>query len=243
MSDLLERFAEAVPNMETVEAVERAYQVALGELGFPFLTYGNVLMGNELVRSSLKTTVDPVWWAHYVRQDYAMIDPILAQIPYRTGPYTWDETRARASVRGHQCLNEAEESGLTNGLAVALRRPGSLHAVSMAGRDEPVDLLERVTVGALTEIFHGKRWDLDRGEKGPFTPKQMEIMHWRAEGKTFEDLAQICGNVPRVAKRHMKEASDRLGTQGSLPLLLIGVGTGILMPHWLRPQIREDGDE
>lgn len=48
-------------------------------------------------------------------------------------------------------------------------------------------------------------------ERLSLTPRQAEVLHWVAEGKTNEEIARILGLSFFTVKNHLKEIFQRLG--------------------------------
>jgi len=69
------------------------------------------------------------------------------------------------------------------------------------------------------------------GEKEPgslLTPRQREVLHLIAEGKTMKEVASVLNISPRTAESHKYEMMHAIGVQTTAELIQYGLRSGIL---------------
>lgn len=231
--DGFSKFADKYEAQTSIDALDTLFLDVVRELfRYPYVTYGNGAISDTFIY----TTVSHDWWAHYAKEKYSRVDPVFAQLPYASTPILWSDCEVEATRRGRLCLEEAREAGLTNGVSLCLRSPGTFHAMSFSGRPDAPTRTELAALNAVADLYHSQRLQLSSDQaEDLLTPAELKYLRWIAEGKSAQDTADICGVSEVAVRKRLGEVYEKTGENGRIRAIVKLVGLGVVRPDWFRP--------
>ena len=152
-----------------------------------------------------------VWHDRYVDVGHHVYDPVFQHALSGRPRITWKESRRRAinegaSKRSLLVFDEAAECGLTDGFIMPVHGIADLPGCVTYGGDD-LDLSESAQsslflVGAYA--FEGLRRLVERFRPVPprFTPQELRILRWSAEGKSASDISKILAISEHTVRSH-----------------------------------------
>lgn len=60
--------------------------------------------------------------------------------------------------------------------------------------------------------------------RAALTPRETEVLHWVARGKTNRDIADICGMKPRTVTKHLEHIFEKLGVETRAAAAVLAAG-------------------
>ena len=166
----------------------------------------------------------PEWTAHYRREGYFDIDPVVDHCRRHTTPCLWaaDPIARRAGYRT-EFFSEAADYGLRAGIALPMHSPGGRSSmVSVATNDTAHvgDHLNRIGELQLVASFMHEAGlrvvgDASReAEPVHLTTREQDCLRWAAEGKTSWEIGQLLAIGERTVTFHLNNAARKLGVMG-----------------------------
>lgn len=162
-------------------------------------------------------------------------DPIVRQAARVNRPFRWGEALQQADAKGRSMMDLARDFGLTDGLVIPIksidRLPGG---VSLAGDTS------NLTNRQIRELHLVAVHTYDRLEAligyEPFrvsvnlSPREREIMHWIAAGKTCRDIADILDLKPKTVEHYTASARRKLDASTMAQAISTAIGLGLVLP-------------
>ncbi|MEN9063223.1 helix-turn-helix transcriptional regulator [Ponticoccus litoralis] len=190
----------------------------------------------ELMEEPLLTTWSREDLLAYSRDDWAAKDPLLQSAVQRETPFLWSAEGWRNS--GHCEYSEyLALNGIAGGATVPLGGgPGKLGAMTfLAVSDDALtaDSLHATNVLALFALARVQvlREGITLQSRAPdplqsLSRRQVDILHWVAEGKTNREIAVIMGSTLSTINYHLEQIRQKLGVSNrtSAAALYKGVG-------------------
>jgi LuxR family transcriptional activator of conjugal transfer of Ti plasmids len=172
------------------------------------------------------TTYPPSWTAHYLRNHYERLDPVVAQALSSSEPFDWglEVKPTRLSKSRQQLFDEAAGFGIRCGFTIPIHDGrGPIAAVTFAA-DEPhtpsfqrcVNEHKRV-LQLMAMYFHAharRKLAPERVIDGVMlSPREFECLEWAAQGKTAWETARILGISRHTAATYLETAKTKLGVR------------------------------
>jgi LuxR family quorum sensing-dependent transcriptional regulator len=164
-----------------------------------------------------------------------MRDPIARYAQTQMEPFSWREAFNDSRTKNRAVEGLIREVGFCDGLAFPIRtgETNQLGIISL-GTDR-LDVDPR-TIGALRLACIHAYVAIER-LYGPFaylviprlTPRQSDILHYAAGGKSNFDIATIIGISPNSVRDHLLNASKKLGTYGRAHTIAVAMSLGLVL--------------
>lgn len=169
------------------------------------------------------TTYPPNWTAHYLRNHYERLDPVIAEALSSPEPFDWGlEVRPRRLSRSQQQLfDEAAGFGIRCGFTIPIHDGrGPIAAVTFAA-DEPRSAAfrrrvkeQRRVLQLMAMYFHAharRKLTPDRVVDGvTLSPRELQCLEWAAQGKTAWETARIIGISRHTVATYLENAKTKL---------------------------------
>ncbi|RUV63769.1 LuxR family transcriptional regulator [Mesorhizobium sp. M5C.F.Ca.IN.020.29.1.1] len=215
----LERLSESVDETDFREALTSA-ALGLDLLKFAYLSLPLQPSGEPRLISNYP----PPWTAHYLRNQYQRVDPVILRARVADSPFRWE-----SDLRGFEISEvqqklfvEAAEFGICCGLTIPIvDSRGRAAAMTFAAR-EPSGLLRAAeryeqALHFMATCFHihvRRKLSASRMVDGILlTPREYECLQWAARGKSASDTACILGIKSRTVTFHLDNARNKLGVR------------------------------
>lgn len=171
---------------------------------------------------------------NYIQGNYLLHDPVIIRAYASQDAFTWPEVIETANRRGRRILDESRDFALNTGLTVPVhvddRTPG---IVSFAGESMDLstdDISALEIVGAhgytrLLDIFEDARND----NSTRLTPREVDVLHYVACGKTDQEISNILGLGIYSVKDHLANARRKLRAANRAHCVMVAIRDGHIM--------------
>ncbi|HEB54760.1 MAG TPA: LuxR family transcriptional regulator [Gammaproteobacteria bacterium] len=236
----LEGFVYYSNQADTVESLFKVFEEAMSSLGFD-----RILLALMTNHPSLKKEAEhgivknypESWVSYYLEKKYDEIDPVRLWSFTRTGVYTWNEIIESGSLSKQQIqmFKEAEESGLYNGLGVALRGSGgAVAALGAASTDRHIDkspfVLDKVNL--MANQFYICFWRLMESRHTlstvTLTSRECDILKWAAKGLTKTDIGARLNISHHTVDYHVRNILRKLDARNMVAAIFVALNLGLI---------------
>jgi LuxR family quorum sensing-dependent transcriptional regulator len=207
-------FYELCRTSEDTQEISDELSRLLESLGFTTWYIGSVVHESELSKGFGFSREIPEWRKRYAEARHCDNDPVFRAAFRSTTMVQWSkvraETEARGDKRGLAVFEEAASFGMNEGLTKAWHGfAGVPIALTTAGPDPDVSMDAQMSVlrvgmsafDGFSRIVEGYRPLPPR-----LTPKEFDVLRWRALGKT----AWETGEIMRISKNTVRAHEKRL---------------------------------
>jgi DNA-binding CsgD family transcriptional regulator len=164
----------------------------------------------------------PDWLAHYSRQGYFDIDPVVNHCRLRTTPCLWASGPfARRAGYMTEFFREAADYGLRSGIGIPIHGPGGQWGMVSVATDSAIEprasLQNLAELHLLATFMHeaGHRFiTASTQEQVHLTARELDSLRWAAEGKTSWEIGQLLSIGERTVIFHLNNAARKLGVIG-----------------------------
>lgn len=187
----------------------------------------------------LAVTYSSDWVEHYKHQRYAEIDPVIQEGFRRLLPFDWTDFGSfEGNVR--TLFGEAAEFGLGRyGLTIPVRGPGgdrSLFTITSDVSDREWRHLKAQSLRdfqVLAFHLHEKARQLEGGMAPPqsLSPRELECLHWIAEGKTAWECGMILGLSEHTVRCYLESARHKLNAVSNTHAVSLAHCAGLFIPR------------
>lgn len=235
MNRLLDQLLDGLSDADDDDVMREmvgGYLTGIGFAGFLFTAYGNTQArmmcscGQDLLLS-------------YRRDDFHVVDPISRQARTSWLPVIWDVRDYLPHCTGKQArMFEATlEHGYERGISVPIRGPSagfdSFVALSRhTGREFAQGRNgwrnELMLIGAhMSSVYHGV---LHREAASPaeLTTRELECLHWTAQGKTAWEVARLIDISERTVQFHIRNACGKMNAASKHQAALKAANMGLI---------------
>jgi DNA-binding CsgD family transcriptional regulator len=175
----------------------------------------------------------------YHKQDFGRIDPVLTETMRRRLPFAWDaEGISELRPQEKSFFSIAHDFKIARGLTVPVYGPlGDFALFSfVAVTDQKTfkkligQYLHRLHVACI--YSHQLLSSLGDGSRPEIilTPREIEILHWTALGKTMADIGEILSLSPKTVQFHMYNSMKKLGVYSKAAATAKAVILGLIRP-------------
>lgn len=213
----------AIDNIEaavSLDEVLRSYKSYIEKYGFTSVAMCQ-LANPVLLRDPSSQIFISSWheeWAdHWWQSGYMQHDPIIQYLLKTRKPFSWDTAYRHASQFGRKILDESSEFKFSNGIAFPISTgTGPTGCVSLGADDIPFDpkvlaMIEVVSINCYMHLVKLNGAELDYTIEH-LSKREVEVMHYVAEGKTNWEIAQILELKEETVKSYLKSTAKKLDT-------------------------------
>lgn len=174
-------------------------------------------------QARLISTYPGPWTAHYLKNHYERLDPVIRRTLQVTEPFEWGNgiESGKLSNAQHQLLEEAATFGIRYGFTIPIHDGrGPVAAVTFASDEQSptfrrcVEAHRRV-LQLMALYFHAsarRKLRSDRIVDGAaLSPREYECLEWSAAGKSAWEIGRILGITQRTVTFHLENAKAKLG--------------------------------
>ncbi|HVW57489.1 MAG TPA: LuxR family transcriptional regulator [Rhizobiaceae bacterium] len=221
---------------ETLENLSADFANLVAEFGFTsFILTGLPKHGID-VEPLVVCNRWPVSWSdRYREQNYFPDDPVSRWSLGRRKPFLWREARRfdGTTYRTRQIAGEGWDHGLADGIAFPLRdRPGG--AVVSLAADHVFNIDPRVQASLFLAASYYKmaaeRFVRKQAETPILTRRELEVLHWKAAGKTAWEISCILSLSHSTIKTHLSSIRQKLGVATTTQAIASELLTGNILP-------------
>lgn len=231
-------FSSVAAGFTDAKELDRLFMHALKSYGYEYVVYGNAQTKGNVGDALILNAMPEIWWQKYQERNYEYVDATLKILGILSTPCRWREAVEDDDITGAQMMDEAEALGLTYGIMMPIRiRPGEFYVASVSGRPTEISDPEMIEVHALTNMYHVHRQMLSASPHRvmKLTRRQREFLSWLAEGKSYQDIAEICGTDRSNVSARLSDAYKVLGVDNGVAAVARAMAYGIISPAMIRP--------
>ena len=183
------------------------------------------------------------WLGHYFERDFLRVDPLVAHCHDHATPLAWpvrapgyaSDPRNAPALR---MFNEAGEFGLRSGTSIPLHGLGcGWGIVSFVSPDPRMDeiFVRRAPAWHLLghfvhEAAHRFAHATALPQPPHLTARELECLHWAAEGKTSWEIGRVLGVSERTVVFHLQNAAQKFGVRGRQSAVARAIALGLIDP-------------
>ena len=182
------------------------------------------------------------WVMHYLKEDYANIDPVIKDCATTRLPITWTE-KYRANARSKNeglVMEDAWENGMKRGMTIPIHGPGRELGIFTLNADmnerEFREISERTKyeLQSIAYFFHDpvQRALKTEPESVPLpvalTQREVEILRWTVAGKTAWEIGAILKISERTVNFHVQNVMEKFGVHNKTHAAAKAMGLGFL---------------
>ncbi len=242
----IDGFIEAANRAKSTEEITRLFANILKEYGYDQFCYSLVTDHPSLglhAAHGVVTNYPEDWMSHYRANSYERKDPVPRHAFDTWRPFTWDFVKKSPGLKADEkkVMNEAEEAGLLDGIAVPIcGQNGELAGVGMASSSGGIrpDAVVLNKLYVLVLQFHLTFTELERRRQRPggvhLTNREKEILLWTAEGKSDSVIAEILGVSHATIRFHMGNIFRKLNANERTLATVKAIRQGLILPSIIR---------
>jgi DNA-binding CsgD family transcriptional regulator len=213
-------FMETLASLEGADEIRAAIMEAIKPLGFEYATGAAVPgPGQSPMEGVLLNNRPADYVAHYVSKNYTEIDPIVTEVRQNLRPFSWGDVRSTRVLTKKQLsiIDEGKEFQAHDGLVIPIvTYTGSISIFSPCGDDpdlsprarSAIEIIGFAGMQALRRSMASKQRQHPQQEH--LTPREREVVHWLAVGKTDFEIGEILGISPETVKSHVENSKRKL---------------------------------
>jgi DNA-binding CsgD family transcriptional regulator len=167
----------------------------------------------------IRLTYPGEWVKRYLTRGYMNIDPVVREGFKRTLPFDWSEFVGESAEEQAFFMDALQHGVGPNGMSVPLiSREGHRALFSVCYGGTPADWISwkeehlpalvetanRLHQRAIESIFEQKP------DKAKLAPREIECLHWIAQGKDTVEVAMILGLSQHTVRTYLKAARFKL---------------------------------
>jgi DNA-binding CsgD family transcriptional regulator len=187
----------------------------------------------------LVMTYEQEWKAHYLRSNYAAVDPVVNTGARSLLPVDWAKLD-RSNRKVVKMFNEAREAGVgAQGLTIPIRggENGAWGLFSVTSNESDAEWASRrreiVSDLVLVGYFmHQKAYELHTSgefiDLNAITRRETEALAWTGEGKSVADIATLMSISTETVKAHLDSARFKLGALNRVHAVAKAIRHGII---------------
>jgi DNA-binding CsgD family transcriptional regulator len=193
--------------------------------GLDLCSFAYLALPSQRSRAPLIISTYPeIWVAHYVRNHYERLDPIIVQALQTPEPFQWGLGLSTELTRAQQdFFDEACHFGIRFGFTVPIHDGhGPIAALTFAcdQRNTPFETRVRSNARVLQLMalnFHAHARRKLRSEHCIdgicLSTREFECLEWASEGKSAWEISRILGLSHHTVASYLKSAKKKLGVR------------------------------
>ncbi|THH38482.1 LuxR family transcriptional regulator [Aliishimia ponticola] len=230
--DVPQVIAEAMQKMVASQDSNIVWEIfcaACEGFGFDKMLYGATRMPKDARLGDLRDALilhhgPKVYADAYIEEELYLYSPTYAWAAQNSGFVSWPAAAAQFNGEikpQHMRIAELNaqfglRSGFVGSLDDVVRGMHGVIGLSPAGaieQPEADDLWREVGahIETLSNLLHLRIASLPLpGQRRPLSTRQLEALHWFAQGKTMQDIAVIMGLSANTVEKHLRMARESL---------------------------------
>jgi LuxR family transcriptional activator of conjugal transfer of Ti plasmids len=224
MHRVFQNFIDLLSTAETVQDFSKAMADAATALDLSCFAY-LALQRARTGKPRLISTYPSRWTAHYLRNRYQIIDPVIGEALETPEPFRWglDIPSKFTPTAERQLFDEAAQFGIRFGFTVPIHDGhGPVAALTFAA-DERRPQFEKCVdahgnvLQLMAMYFHAhvrRKLVHERYVDGiRLSPREFDCLEWASRGKTAWEIGCILGISRNTVAYYLENAKDKLGVR------------------------------
>ena len=165
-------------------------------------------------------------------QNYMFHDPILKYAMINRSAFNWSTAYTHATRFGQKILDESRDFQMAEGLAIPVSMGANpLGMVSLVGSADELSVremagLELVSIHACNRLLKIATFDYGQEKEVSLTPREVDVLHYVAGGKTNWEIAHILEISEYSIKDHLLNARRKLDAANRAHSVMLGMRGG-----------------
>lgn len=249
---MIDAFIENTNRAKNKEEVYKLFEESALALGFDRVLYAYVSDQPKLNQKSeidIVTSYPKEWMDYYHASNFFAHDPVVAEMNKTNGPFTWDGLSKGKDLTKLEprILNEAKEIKINSGISIGIHFGfGEVAGVSVANTHNlskpDLNIMRKLYI--LSMQFHQVFSDHNQGEIPSkiksLTKREVEILHWIAEGKSDQSIADILMVQHSTIRYHMGNIFNKLEVNDRTLAVIKAIKYQLISPSYINSPIRVD---
>lgn len=175
------------------------------------------------------------WKEQWLNKNFIIHDPIARMALKTRKPFTWRHAYEHASQFGRDMLDVSREFGFADGLAIPIYAEDSPPGCVTLGTNQ-LDLSprERAAVELLAVHAYMRLEALfgpfDYQEVKPLTPRESEVLHFAAAGKTNWEIGKILSISEFCVRDHLVKLQRKLNCANRAHVVAVAIQRCLILP-------------
>lgn len=237
----LDSFLLDIDTAENLDQVLKYTQKQINAMGSELFTYW-LRWANKKSKEPIGITTYPSHFIeHYVANDYQHHDMVGRLSSQVNRPFSWNEISERFVITKTQAalFDDSLSVGIKAGASVPIHGPKQAQATfSVAANMSQQDFhklfqYRRHELHILATYVHEKIMSLgidERVDDLTLTKREVEILTWVSQGKTYWETSKILGIQEDTIKKHMKRICDLLQVSNGTHAVVKAMINGLITP-------------
>jgi len=232
--------------LKTEQAFKQKFESVFASFGFSRYTYVGLetteVEDDKPLTGIYLTNLPTDWVMHYVKEDYASVDPIIKDCATSRMPIQWSE-KYRANSRSKAAgtmMGDAWENGMRYGMTIPIHGPCGELGIFTLNADMNEDEFRKTSERTKYELqsiaffFHDavRRSLKVEAEVVPppiaLTQREVEILRWTVAGKTAWEIGAILKISERTVNFHVQNVMEKFGVHNKTHAAAKAMGLGFL---------------
>ena len=235
MNHLLDQLLEDLSDADDDDVVREmvgGYLTTIGFAGFLYTTYG-------VSQAHVMCSCGQDLILRYRRDEFNVVDPISREARSSWLPVIWDvrDYLARCTGKQARMFEVTLEHGYERGISVPVRGPSSgfdsfvalsRHTEREFEQGKNAWRNELLLIGAhMSSVYHGvlHREEVSHAE---LTTRELECLHWTAQGKTAWEVARLIDISERTVQFHIRNACGKMNAASKHQAALKAANMGLI---------------
>ncbi|MGB9153139.1 MAG: autoinducer binding domain-containing protein [Alphaproteobacteria bacterium] len=222
------------------ENLVKIFETALCEYGINSFIYSRMrsrFASTDNVLHGVACSYPEDWMKHYAANNYLQYDPTYRYVAHKSGVVAWKtlQEMQELSEKEKLVMNEAEDAGLKNGVALALHgRYGGLAGFGFTSRTnhQGLNKNELDILYGMANQFHLTYASFDKTSHAlppiVLTDRQKEVLGWSAAGKNHGEIADILKISETTVNDHFRQIYKKLDCNNRVLAILKSVKLGLI---------------
>lgn len=219
------RAFDFIQKIQELDDFEQITEAVIEELEWFGLTYVTILNmpppGKDILNASIINTRPQEFTDRYLEKNLVFKDPVVTELRHTFNTYSWQDVIQRRDLSKAELdiVYHAKNFNATDGLMIPIvSRCGKISLFCPCGEDPNLSPEARSALEIIAmfshQAFERTMINLKRTqhEVEPLTPREREIMHWVAAGKTDDEIGRILTIAASTVTFHIENAKKKLNT-------------------------------
>ncbi|MGB9154820.1 MAG: LuxR family transcriptional regulator [Alphaproteobacteria bacterium] len=231
--DFIQRSNECASREQLIKVFETALR-EYGVNGFIYSLFLGSLASTDNILHGVARSYSEDWMKHYAEKNYLQHDPTYRYIGHKSGAVTWKDLQKTQefSKKEKREMDEAEEAGLKNGVALAIHGPSGQTAGFGFVSGQRLYKNELGILYALANQFHlaYKSFNKTSDTLPPVTlsDRQKEVLEWSSIGKSYGEIANIMKISNATVDDHFRQIYKKLDSNDKMSAFVKAVKLGLI---------------
>lgn len=230
------KFVEAIDRATDASVVQGSFQELIEQIGFAHVICARLPPGQLInPRDALMCTWPEEFTEAYQTRRYAEHDPILREIVRSRHAVEWPKALEKRHLTSEEkvVLEHASRLGMPFGIAIPITEAGgNAGFVSASGPNPCSDARvgSALTLVAIYVYHRLRALAAGRERKQRLSRREIEVLHWIAEGKSDWQIGRILSISAKTVNYHTENLKRKFGVATRMQAVVSAIRQGAFVP-------------